>query len=488
MPYADNTRSEAEHLLELGALLTGSVADRDLLDEAEWKAWREDVEVVADDVESRYSAVDFDTWGRRLRELWLRCAHRCSDRHFRSPGPGAPVVLPSGRRLAYSYERNVQPGALEERLAGDVRLPPGWHSDHIVYANGMASIANVLHVLQNTLRPSTDDPLRVGVWGAYFETGVLFELLRSAVFEPRSLSTQDELCRVVLHGEVDVLFLEAVRYDWDLEVLDLRSLLRAWAARSERPSILVIDKTLVSTAWPTRELLSVLTPSPPTLVVELRSGLKLDQQGLELANVGVVDLYTHEAAPVSAQQFGTLMRKMRTITGGGLSTDAIAALDAPFALSREWTAGYAERVFLNNALVARALETCGGLFERVVHPCLRHTSLPWAQAPFVVCHLADDTLENHGLLLAVLEYEAVARRLDLVRGSSFGFRGHRFESIIPKLSEPRGLFKIAMGFRSGGERNQVVSLLAEIAEYPDFHALRAAYPDVDPIDLTDLEN
>jgi hypothetical protein len=246
----------------------------------------------------------------------------------------------------------------------------------------------------------------------------------------------------------------------------------------------------VTGTWPTAKLLAALAPHrPPVLVVEMRSALKLDQQGLELANAGVASLFTPASTPTPAAETATLLRKMRTITGTGLSLAALAALDAPFALDRAQTRDHARAVFLSNALLASVLaRRTGGLFARVVHPALAPAPrAPWAQGPFVVCHLAEDTLPHHGLLLAVVESEARRRGLCLARGSSFGFRGHRFETIIPRLSEQRGLFKIAMGARPGPSRDGVIELFTELAAYPDFAALRAAYPHLVPVDLTDLE-
>jgi hypothetical protein len=56
----------------------------------------------------------------------------------------------------------------------------------------------------------------------------------------------------------------------------------------------------------------------------------------------------------------------------------------------------------------------------------------------------------------VLRAEARQRELPFVHGSSFGFRGHRFECIVPSLKEGRGLFKVAMGYRSGWGRTAVL--------------------------------
>jgi hypothetical protein len=477
-------RAEAEHLLELGAMLP--------VDEGPWKTWRAEVEALLADsgLESLAGEQRLDELAGRLRELWLTHAHTYSDRHFRSPVLASTLPrLPSGEPVAYSYERNVQADALERRIAEGNPPPPGWCAAHVSYANGMAAMTNLLQTFLNMVRPSSSDPLRLGIWGSYFETEVLLELLRGETFQPRQITDQDELRQAVRDGMVDALFIEPVRYDWEMATLDLTALLQAWRQRrARRPNVLIVDTTLVSTTWPTGQLLAALTAQPSGMVVELRSGLKLDQQGLELANVGVVSVVTAPSAEPTASEIATVLRKMRTVTGSGLSMDSLAALDAPFALARMWTDRHAQAVFLNNALLAITLARRPGLFSRIAHPALANeTRPPWGQGPFVVCHLAEDTLDNHGLLVAVVEFEARQRGLCLSRGSSFGFRGHRFETIIPRLKDHRGLFKIAMGGRSGPSRDGTIELFTRIAAFPDFAALRAAYPHVTPVDLTDLE-
>ncbi len=485
-------RSEAEHLLGLAGTLIDALADPQAADDSAWKSWRADVEaVLADpDCESLAGERQLDQLASQLRELWLACAHRSSDRHFRSPLLAVDIPrLPSGEPMSYSYERNIQAVALERRITGNITPPTGWQAGHVAYSNGMAAIANVLQTYLNMVRPTSADPLRLGMWGAYFETQVLLELLHGTAFQPRIIATQGELCEATRRGTVDVLFIEPVRYDWEMETLDLTALLGAWRQReSGRPSVLIVDNTLVSTTWPSERFLVALATHPPDMVIELRSGLKLDQQGFELANVGVVSVYTCGPAGPPAGEIAALLRKMRTITGCGLSMDALAALDAPFALARSWTEQHTRAVLLNNAIAATMLDRRPRLFSRIVHPSLTEEARPpWAQGPFVVCHLAEDTLDNHGLLLAVVEFEAQRRGLCLSRGSSFGFRSHRFETIIPRLSERRGLFKIAMGSRAGPSRDGVIQLFTEVAGFPDVTALRAAYPDVVPVDLTDLE-
>jgi hypothetical protein len=175
---------------------------------------------------------------------------------------------------------------------------------------------------------------------------------------------------------------------------------------------------------------------------------------------------------------------MRTIQGTGLSMDEMCLLDAPFFLDPAQFTAYSHAVFHNNALLAQAMAGPSGLFSRVVHPSLSaHARLPWAQAPFVVFHMHEDTLDVHGRLLAIVAHEARQRKLCLQMGSSFGFRGHRFEVILPRLSDKRGLFKVAMGARSGPSRDGVIELFLELAALRNAGELRERWPHVVPIDL-----
>ena len=223
----------------------------------------------------------------------------------------------------------------------------------------------------------------------------------------------------------------------------------------------------------------------PWLVGFVRSGLKLDQQGLELANVGIAELFT-PSGPASPVEFGPLRERLtanRSVMGTGLSVLETAALDSPWFLNREKAHAYSRKVFANNRRLAMAVKSDGGIFSRIAHPALHDDDRPWAEAPFVVYHLREDTVVDHGKLVAILAYEARARGLNFKLGSSFGFRGHRFEVIRPLVhirehGDHAGLLKIAMGSHDGPSVGAIIELMQEISNYPDWNALRKAYEHV----------
>ena len=72
-------------------------------------------------------------------------------------------------------------------------------------------------------------------------------------------------------------------------------------------------------------------------------------------------------------------------------------------------------------------------------------------------------------------------------GSSVGFRNCRFEVIIPKVVDKKGIFKIAMGHESGETVNKVIELVKELSMYKTIEQIKQVYKNIKPIDLESIE-
>lgn len=416
----------------------------------------------------------------RMRTLLLRRGHRREEGFGRSPDLTLSRTLPGGAALQHSYERNLPADAVEAKLARRCpELPDGWHRATLAFGSGMAALSQVVQGLTYLLAPTERRPLRLDFWGDYFETDILLEYLSGPTVVPRKLSA-DGLARSWSGPPApDVLLLEPVRYNWSLDALDLNLLVNGWRRATARPPVIVLDTTLVSPAWQTAAFLKAMTsPGGAPLVIEVRSGLKLDQQGLEVTNLGVVDVFQHADTinpELTASRVAQILRLSRGTVGAALPAAAVAALDAPFLLDEQWTRIHSGRLFRNNARLAeRMAGSTGGLFSSVAHPSL--SAGAWrANAPFVVVELRENTLEDHGLLLAVIRHEVARRGLDAVHGSSFGFRATRYESIVPRKVKGTGLFKVAAGACGGPSLERFGDLLTEIGAFPSTAELHRRY-------------
>ena len=211
--------------------------------------------------------------------------------------------------VQFGYERDLDVSMLEKRGDLDHPTPQGWTSSRVLCRSGQSTLSCLLHLVTSTGAPTT--PLTLHHAGRYFESNALLDLWPRQVFRQVPAST----------SEVDVLLGEPVFCDGRFGVSDPRALPRARRA-------LLLDTTLVGAAV---DLAPWFECFDGPLVAVFRSGLKLDQAGLELANVGIAQLFVREGSGVAAADN---LRRIRGLTGSGLTLDELAALSAPWFLDR----------------------------------------------------------------------------------------------------------------------------------------------------------
>jgi hypothetical protein len=451
-PVVQPAHGECQALLQLG----DSIAARMPHAESILRSWRGAVGALENaDLEPAAFEAELDRLGLALRRICLGLAHAASDRALRSPRDRDHTATPDGEEINFGYERSIEPERLEARLRAYAPAPAGWHSDHLLFSSGQAAM-NCLLLALAPRGANPANPPRIRHLGGYFETEELLAMMSSHGMARELPKNGDD--------HADVLILEPVYFDRAAQVhrLDMTAALMRHCASAEGcPSLVIVDSTLVGPCFDLDPLLpQQLTCSEAGhLLVRMSSGLKLDQAGLELANVGLVSLYRRADQELAIDPTEKL-RKARTLTGGGLGFDALGALEAPWFLDREHARGYAEAVFDSNAELARRLAETGGLFSQVSHPSLGAES--GAAAPFVLIQLEDDAPENNRKLEQSIARAAKARNLRFDKGGSFGFRGHRYEAILPQAGEITPFLRIAMGARKGWSRDGIIDLLCEI--------------------------
>jgi hypothetical protein len=246
---------------------------------------------------------------------------------------------------------------------------------------------------------------------------------------------------------VDVLLGEPVFCDGRFGVSDPRALPRA-------RRVLLLDTTLVGMAV---DLSPWFDRFDGPLVAVFRSGLKLDQAGLELANVGIAQLFVREGNTVPAADS---LRRIRSLTGSGLTLDELAVLSAPWFLDRTYTQDYTAAIFAHNAALGSAIGRESAVFEERSHPSLVSAG---AEAPFCAVRLRGGDGAAHRRLLGIVDAEVGRRGLYATQGGSFGFRGHRYEMIEPDHEDGVPFLRVALGFRGGRTLEGLIALFRELA-------------------------
>jgi hypothetical protein len=456
----DPARLECAELLRMGQMLAANIPAAD----SRLQAWLAAVNALCeDDLPAWRMEAELDRLALALRRICLSLAHAVSDRALRSPLDRDVTIAPDGEAIDFGYERSIEPDALEARCAAYAPAPSGWQADHVLFSSGQAAMNTLLLALSPRGATPTNPP-RIRHLGGYFETEELIAMLASHGMA-RELPKDGS-------DHADVLIIEPVYFDRAAQahMVDIQDALRAHCASAEGcPTLVIVDTTLTGPCFDLSRMLpremTCLEPTP--VLARLSSGLKLDQAGLELANVGIVSVYRHESQRFAIDPVEKL-KKARVLTGAGLGFDAIGALEAPWFLDRDFARTYAGTVFENNALLARRLAEIDGLLSQVSHPSL---GAGGADAPFVLLQLHEDEPEDYRRLEEIIARRAKARRLRFDKGGSFGFRGHRYEAILPKAGEITPFLRVALGARKGWSRDGITALLCEIAQAPSLDEL-----------------
>lgn len=375
-----------------------------------------------------------------LRRAWLAKAHRPADATLKSPCDGEISRLPDGQSICFGYERELSARLLERRAPLCHPVPRGWQSVRILYRSGQAALSSLLH---HVAQAETTLPLTLHHAGRYFETGALLDLWPRQVFTPSDGSA----------SHVDVLIGEPVHCDGQFGVS-----LPDRLPRVRRT--LLLDTTMTGLRV---DIAPWFARFDGSFAAIFRSGLKLDQAGLELANVGIVQLFVRDRASMDLAATAAALERIRALTGTGLTLDELAALSAPWFLDRAYLDRYTRQVFENNAALARAIGTDSTLFDDRCHPSLLSSE---AVAPFCAIRLRDGDAAAHRRLLHRVETEIARRSLVLAKGGSFGFRGDRYELIEPDPQAGRPFLRVAMGYRGGENRDRIIDLFRELAALP----------------------
>ena len=391
-----------------------------------------------------------DAAARELRQAWLGIAHRPADSSLKSPQEGEVAEVPAGGHLHFGYERDLDASLLEGRGGSYAPAPAGWTGDLVIYRSGQAVLAAVLQFVAAAW--GNKRTLSVAHAGAYFETAALLAAWPRRSFRPAPISAVS----------ADMVIGEPVWCDGAFGITEHLPRAR---------HVLLLDTTMVG---PSHDLGSFLAAASDDCEVAIvySSGLKLDQAGLELANVGIARVLVRDGANMNAVDVARELRQLRALMSTGLTLDELSALSAPWFLDRSYVDRYAASIFANNRRVAQSIGSNSAVFGPHCHPSLL---APGADGPFCAVQLKEASPGRYRRLVEIVEREGKRRGLLLTKGGSFGFRGHRFELIEPDPGQGDAFLRVAMGWRDGHSCRGLGEMLSEFAACESFEALERAY-------------
>ncbi|MCM3390453.1 PLP-dependent transferase (plasmid) [Ureibacillus chungkukjangi] len=413
-----------------------------------------------------------------IRISWLESAFKYANAFYKSPLKGTKKLMPSGREINFRYERGLPSDILES----------DWESTNnvscVLFSSGMSAITTTLEALKNTKK--SKENLKIVTWISYFETVSLLNLLTTIATEQINYTCQEALNSHVQEDLVDIIFIESIRYNWDLEIFNIDELCKAINNRRHKKNLIyiIIDTTLSGTMFDLSKIYEKLEEDVNVMLFEVRSCVKLDQQGLEFSNVGFLKIQSLGHLYKYQLVIHELIKRARTIMGTALSFQEVCSLDFGYFNLSEENVNYQKCVFRNNEFLAKSI-SCKGIISKVAHPSLDITkNYIWSHAPFVFIHLKDSSLENYKKVFNFIinEVERVTGKVPI--GDSFGFRDLRMELVITNGEPQESIIKIAAGAYKSPTLFLLIQVINSLSEFKHVAEIDLSHKNTTYFELT----
>lgn len=304
----------------------------------------------------------------------------------------------------FQYERCLEPVSLEMKYTLPV---DNYYTNVVVYNSGIAAIHGVLEVLSLL---SGEKRYHLYHRVSYYETLLLFNFFSHSFVD-------DELCP-------DVMFFELVEYNGDNTENELETICDK-INNSDNTTYVIVDVTLTP-CFDVSEMTKLIKKDSIVLFF-VESNLKIGQEGLELANCGILRFYSQNEIVV--QRLKSFLVNQRTISGTTIPYPSALMLYSTKFDTKKYAQAICKKTELLTELIPSEYRVYSSKYYRCPIFFLEHDD--WTKQEY-------DELKKEIL-------DALSRNnLPGYEGSSFGLRKMRFE-IINMYGVDRYRIKVSSG-------------------------------------------
>lgn len=473
----DHLINEANLLLELVEDMIWQLRERS---QGVFDSIQRQLQSIIDRSSSELDEVEktLDSLAWELRHRWVETVQSGCQGIPKSP----PVYPISGRSVSgsnqFGYERFGVGLKLESCLSREAEPCCGLKPQFLTFNCGMSAINSVYQACLKLARTKFQTGIKIWHEPGYFETESLFSFLEAPDVTKLPLNSLEHCCPTFQFA-LNIIHIEPISFGANLRRFSSSDLSEFWRYHEAKhfrnsPTIILLDSTAVGNIADYEAHIGAINSSQ-VAILNVRSGLKLNQQGLELANLGLASwcIRDYPSPKEKGSDFTELladeMRIVRQLTGTGLDHTDAALLQVPFITDPQKVDDYSRRVFQRNFELANSI-SAGGIFSKVVYPTpLKSDSgelMP--DCPVVVFLLEDCSLRAMEILACYIRREISEQQILFEQGASFGFRGHRYEVFY---INGQLVLRVAMGARQGPSAQKIKQLLVELTQIDNIYEL-----------------
>lgn len=371
---------------------------------------------------------------QKTRTEWLETVGKTTAKFDRSPWEGEIPKDVFGNDIQFTYERLIDDIILEKKYAYEI---DNYFSQMAFYKNGMAAIKGTIDCINSFLKV----PIKLKNHTKYFETEIYLKTLQNFGIEVYPLGSSYKDC--------NVFFFEPMKYDFSANVLKEELLINEINATSSNLIFVLMDSTMHNKTKIFEHLQDKISSKKDVIYVDIRSGLKLDQFGLELLNFGIVEWFVHKKNVRLKNILFSYISKYRGFTGTNLSYNEIVTLSYPRSIDD--SSIYCSKV--NNNVLDFVSYLGSPKFKNSYITDIRHSQGLFLNEkinqPFLYFKInEEDRSESYDKFLHYLQNEFSKKNLFFPFRNSWGFRYPSIE-YIQNQETNEIMFKLYLGVYKG---------------------------------------
>ncbi|EHF1096164.1 hypothetical protein J0S19_002892, partial [Enterococcus faecalis] len=225
--------------------------------------------------------------------------------------------------------------------------------------------------------------------------------------------TTEALKNYLSDNDNKLFFVELPKYSGKEGLYTIKEILSFIKKNRDEQILMIVDNTLYSLSEDIKKILENF-PFPITLIF-VRSGLKLDQYGLELMNLGIVNVFSNLDNTFIDNLRG-ILKLIRTVSGGSLSNTNYHILSSNFLDSKRIDL-YKKKIIINTSYIANSIDNNEMI---TVHYSEGHPFF------YITFNISNYSIKN---FFKKIEMFYKKNNSSIHYGTSFGFRQTRYELI-----------------------------------------------------------
>lgn len=181
-----------------------------------------------------------------------------------------------------------------------------------LFSSGMSAITNLFYCFSSFIRCNLNIQASLG----YFETKYFFKILSSM--------GNDVSLNFDCNKNSNTFYFEPIKYDATLSITDMNSLIKSINTARSKIKFVIMDSTMHNKTNILKTLIKNIHDINNVVFCDVRSGLKLDQEGLELSNLGVCTIFVSKNNIKFFEAIKRYIEQYKNLTGTNLSFHSLA--------------------------------------------------------------------------------------------------------------------------------------------------------------------